>query len=155
MGCHCLLHLGWQVPSFSVFTFIPQRGALTFLDRPLPTSLLERKSGDVPSARLRVASTFPHPIVPGSPRAAQTAGVRFYGAPHILGYLTPLVSSPTIPAKSGIPPSEELVVPRTPSASPASDSDSQEDKVRGSLCLIVQHAGRTECPPFLSSELES
>ena len=131
MGCHCLLHLGWQVPSFSVFTLIPQRGALTFLDRPLPTSLSERKSGDVPSARLCVASTFPHPIVPGSPRAAQTAGVRFYGAPHILGYLTHLVSSPAIPAKSGIPPSEELVMPRTPSASPHQTQTHKRTKSEG------------------------
>ena len=112
-------------------------GPRTFLDRPLPTSLLERKSGDVPSAWLRVPSTSLHPIVPGSPRAAQTVGVRFCGAPHILGYLTHSASSPKIPAKSGIPPSEELAVPRTPSASPPSDSDSREDKVRGSLCLIV------------------
>lgn len=112
-------------------------GALAFLDRPSPTSLLERKSGDVPSAWLRVPSTSPHPVVPVSLRASQTAGVRFCGAPHILGYLTHSVSSPTIPAESGIPPSEELVVPRTPSTSPPPDSDSQEDKVRGSLCLMV------------------
>ena len=139
----CLSLLGWQVPSFSVFTLILQRGPSPFWTGLLPTSLLERKSGGVPSARLRVLSTSPHPIVPVSPRAAQTAEVRFCGAPHILGYLTHSVSSPTIPAESGIPPSEELVVPRTPSTAPASDSDSQEDKVRGSLCLLVQHAGRT------------
>lgn len=68
------------------------------------------------------------PIVPGSPRAAQTpVGVRFCGAPHILGVLNDSGVFTHNPCKaSGIPPSEELAVPRTPSASPPSESQTHK-----------------------------
>lgn len=133
----CLSLLGWQVPSFSVFTLIPQRGPLPFW-----TGLCQPASwsGSQGMSLLLGSVSPPPPCTPlclallGPPRPPR---VRFCGAPHILGYLTHSASSPKIPAKSGIPPSEELAVPRTPSASPPSDSDSREDKVRGSLCLIV------------------
>ena len=117
-----------------------------------------RKSGGVPSALLPLASSPPpRQVVPGSREADSRRevlwGSLYSGVLNALGVFT---QNHCRIKDSSLRGAE--VLPHTPSPSPGSDS--REDEVRGSLCLIVIPelpianvvAELLECPPFLSSD---